>query len=95
MNCSCAPRWRHWPAADSRELSSIRARLNHYYDHAGGRAACLPARLRIEGVETAVDILPWQGSADLAILAGANGLIRLPTEKRRFEPGEMLDVLLI
>jgi molybdopterin molybdotransferase len=77
------------------QLSSIRARLNHYYDHAGGRAACLPARLRIEGVETAVDILPWQGSADLATLAGANGLIRLPTEKRRFEPGEMLEVLLI
>jgi molybdopterin molybdotransferase len=77
------------------QLSSIRAKLNHYYDHAGGRAACLPARLRIEGAETAVDILPWQGSADLATLAGANGLIRLPTEKRRFEPGEMLDVLLI
>jgi molybdopterin molybdotransferase len=77
------------------QLSSIPAKLNHYYDHVGGRAACLPARLRIEGVETAVDILPWQGSADLATLAGANGLIRLPTENRRFEPGEMLDVLLI
>jgi molybdopterin molybdotransferase len=77
------------------QLSSIRARLSHFYDHAGGRAACLPARLKIEGAETAVDILPWHGSADLATLARANGLICLPTEKRRFEPGEMVNVVLI
>jgi len=42
-----------------------------------------------------VDILPWQGSADVATLARANGLARFPAEKRRFEPGTRLEVLLL
>ena len=77
------------------QRSSVRAKLNHAYDHAGHRAAYLPARLDDRGSEKSVVILPWQGSADLATLAQANGLARLPIEKRRFEPGDMLDVLLI
>jgi molybdopterin molybdotransferase len=43
----------------------------------------------------AVDILPWQGSADLATLARANGLARLSGEKLHFAPGMLLDVLLV
>ena len=68
------------------QLSAVRAKLSHAYDHAGGRAACLPARLTECGSELAVEILPWHGSADLATLAQANGLARLPAEKQRFEP---------
>jgi len=75
------------------QLSAIRARLNHAYDHAGGRAACLPARLSKSGAEVAVEILPWHGSADLATLAQSNGLVRLSAEPGRFEPGAELDVL--
>jgi molybdopterin molybdotransferase len=42
-----------------------------------------------------VEILPWQGSADLATLARANGLVRLPNEPIRLAAGTPVDVLLV
>jgi molybdopterin biosynthesis enzyme len=42
-----------------------------------------------------VTILPWQGSADLATLACANGLARLTADKQQLLPGAALDVVLI
>ncbi len=75
------------------QLSAVRAKLTRAYDHAGGRAACLPALLHENGSEFAVEILPWHGSADLATLARSNGLVRLPAEPRRFKAGTDLDVL--
>lgn len=99
------------------EPATVQARLSHAYDHAGGRAACLPARLSVAARDASnrpaaqqnvaagatatqssnlvVEILPWHGSADLATLTRANGLARLPAERRQFEPGTLLDVLLI
>jgi len=75
------------------QLSSVRAKLTDAYAHGGGRAACLPARLDDGGSNKLVEILPWQGSADLATLALANALVRLPAESRQFAPGATLDVL--
>jgi molybdopterin molybdotransferase len=78
--------------------SIVTARLSHDYDHAGGRAACLPARVKdvaLRGEERSVEILPWLGSADLAALARANGLVRLPAEKLRVAAGSAVDVLLV
>jgi molybdopterin molybdotransferase len=82
------------------EPSTITAELSHEYDHGGGRAACLPARVTAsqrsaDGARPAVEIVPWLGSADLAALARANGLVRLPAEKMRLPPGTPVDVLLI
>ncbi|MCI0491666.1 MAG: molybdopterin molybdotransferase MoeA [Planctomycetes bacterium] len=89
---------------------SVTARLSHAYDHPGGRAACLPARVADSGLADAaehclpssragygltVEILPWKGSADLAALARANSLARLPTEAQHFEPGMLVEVLLV
>jgi molybdopterin molybdotransferase len=89
-------------------LPSVRASLSHEYEHAGGRAACLPALVRTAAGSAAesqvssaacrnpsVEILPWQGSADLATLARANALARLSAAAQRLEPGAVLDVLLI
>jgi molybdopterin molybdotransferase len=83
-------------------LPSIDATLAAAFDHPGGRAAYLPARVcdaqqdSAIGTSTAtVEILPWHGSADLATLAWANGLVRLPAEKCRLSPGASLEVLLI
>lgn len=92
----------------------ISARLSHAYEHPGGRAACLPARVTFAGGEspgdvepalrmawtgpahgTTVEILKWQGSADMAALAGANGLVRVRTEPARFQGGEIVDVILL
>jgi molybdopterin molybdotransferase len=75
------------------QLGAVRATLRQPYNHTGGRAACLPALLSNQNSDATVEILPWQGSADLATLAGANGLVRLPAEPRRFDAGTILDVL--
>src|SRR4051794_11014156 len=66
------------------------AKLRHEFDHAGGRAAYLPARLIFGGENghalnkrdtdgksvpadvPTVEILPWQGSADIVTLTRAN-----------------------
>jgi molybdopterin molybdotransferase len=42
-----------------------------------------------------VEILSWQGSADMAALAQANGLSRLPAEPLKLAAGTEIDVLLI
>jgi molybdopterin molybdotransferase len=88
---------------------TVKATLSHAYDHSGGRAACLPARISECGEPLAmpapsqsgamaarplsVEILPWQGSADLAALAKANGLARLSDKPGRLEAGTRLDVV--
>lgn len=82
------------------EPAMITAELSHEFDHRGGRAACLPARVTPshrakKGARPGVEILPWQGSADLAALARANGLVRLPAEKLELSPGTPVDVLTI
>lgn len=97
-------------------LPAVSARLNHAFDHAGGRAAYLPAVVGVTGMESesgatprldlvtiskcppgdlTVTILPWQGSADLATLARANGLARLTAEKQQLVAGAALDVVLV
>jgi molybdopterin molybdotransferase len=94
--------------------AAVTARIDHRFDHAGGRAACLPAHVSIAGdvpqrlsdtpeafTDVArmscpvVEILPWQGSADIAALSHANCLARLPAEKRTLEKGDPIEVLLI
>jgi molybdopterin molybdotransferase len=42
-----------------------------------------------------VEILPWQGSADIATLARANVLAHLPSEKLHYVAGTNIDVLLL
>ena len=76
---------------------TVQAKISHAFDHAGGRAARLPARLSAESSNgsIAVEILRWKGSADLASVARANGLACLPIEQLRLAPGDSLDVLLI
>jgi molybdopterin molybdotransferase len=82
----------------------VTAQLAHKFDHPGGRAAYLPARLAVEpGVELVdsdtrgpfVEILPWQGSADLATLAHADCLVSLPAEKCRLAPGAPITAMMI
>jgi molybdopterin molybdotransferase len=75
---------------------SISAQLIHAFNYKGGRAACLPARLTASVTKPdvwSVDILPWHGSADMATLARANGLVRLGTDSMSLEAGSMIDVL--
>jgi molybdopterin molybdotransferase len=91
--------------------NSVSARLAHTYSHKGGRAACLPARITWgpgtpfrsadssapvgDGRMPSVEILPWHGSADMATLAQADGLVRLPVEPLSLAAGSALEVLLV
>jgi molybdopterin molybdotransferase len=93
------------------ESATVTASLSHAYEHSGGRAACLPARVRradasgdVDAISKeaarlspapSVEILPWQGSADLATLARANGLARFPNDACKFKPGDTLEVILL
>jgi molybdopterin molybdotransferase len=91
-------------------LSSVTAELSHVFQHTGGRAAYLPARVTFPptgrehaggdstvaaGRVPTVEILPWHGSADLVALARANGLVKLAGEPRSLDRGTSLDVLLV
>jgi molybdopterin biosynthesis enzyme len=82
-------------------MQSVRARLAHAYRHPGGRAACLPAHftpgntLGTSQSESQITILPWLGSADLAALADAQALIRLPSVAVDFEAGSIVEAFLI
>jgi molybdopterin molybdotransferase len=91
--------------------SSIQARLGHAFSHAGGREAYLPAAVtyacadqpspksgsvgRRPHDEAHVNLLPWQGSADIVTLTRANALARFSHEKQELEPGAAIEVLLI
>jgi molybdopterin molybdotransferase len=76
-----------------RQLLQSAAKLSHDYDHAGGRAACLPALIEGDAPNERVAILPWQGSADLATLVKANAFVRLPAEKQHLTAGTPINVL--
>lgn len=73
------------------------AQLSQVFDHPGRRAACLPARITWPAKSTdcspSVEILQWHGSADIATLAQANALARLPVEAIHLEPGDSLEVM--
>jgi molybdopterin molybdotransferase len=52
--------------------------------------------LAVPGNQAAsVEILSWLGSADIAALARANALVRLPAEKLQLAAGALVEVLLI
>jgi molybdopterin molybdotransferase len=96
-------------------LAKITGEISHAFEHAGGRAACLPAQVAFplcpsvspdvtfqdpavwptKSNAASVKILPWRGSADLAALAHANGLARLPAAEIRLTAGAPVEVLLL
>jgi molybdopterin molybdotransferase len=82
-----------------RGLPVERAELTAPCDHTGGRAAYLPAHVTLSAGSAAgcpeVEILPWHGSADVATLAKANALARLPEEKLQLPAGAQVDVLML
>ena len=70
----------------------VSAKLSHNFMHKGQRDSCLPARVWHDR-EAMVEILPWHGSADLATLSGANGLVRLAANAGELKTGACVDVL--
>jgi molybdopterin molybdotransferase len=72
-------------------LKAARAALASEFRHRGDRPTYHPARLNCVEDRLVVEPLPWQGSADLRGLAGANALVHFPAGERHYQPGEILE----
>ncbi len=72
----------------------LKARLTRDFTHRGDRPTYHPARLGEDRGPT-VDLIAWQGSADLRGLAIANALAIFPAGDRSYQAGEMIEVLLL
>jgi len=68
------------------------ARLGQPHAQRGDRPVYFPGVLEATDELPVATPLPWQGSADLATLAGANCLIHLPAGQRNYEAGEAVTV---
>lgn len=71
-----------------------RARLTAATKAAPGRPVYLPCTLTQLPTSLTATPLPWTGSSDLVGLASANGMIALPADGGRFEPGDEVEVVM-
>jgi molybdopterin molybdotransferase len=75
----------------------LRARLAHQFCHRGDRMTCFPSRIVETGDDLAesrwIELLRWQGSADLRAAAEADGFAIFAAGDREYAPGEIVDFL--
>lgn len=79
---------------DAHPLPLLEARLAEALNERPGLTHFLPARIEWLGSEPQVSALKWQGSGDIAALAGANCFLVLPAEREKIASGEHVSVLL-
>jgi molybdopterin molybdotransferase len=80
--------------AEAHPLPLVEARLAQALNEKPGLTHLLPARIEWHGAEPQVSALKWQGSGDIAALAGANCFLVVPTEREKIASGERVSVLL-
>lgn len=80
--------------AESHPLPLVEARLAQALNERPGLTHFLPARIEWHGAEPQVSTLKWQGSGDIAALAGANCFLVVPAEREKIASGERVSVLL-
>lgn len=80
--------------ADALALPLVEARLAEALNERPGLTHFLPARIEWHGAEPQVSALKWQGSGDIAALAGANCFLVVPAEREKIASGERVSVLL-
>ena len=74
-------------------LPLVEARLAEGLNERPGLTHFLPARIEWHGAAR-VSALKWQGSGDIAALAGANCFLVVPAEREKITSGEHVSVLL-
>jgi molybdopterin molybdotransferase len=79
---------------DDWHLPRGRARLTVATKAAPGRPVYLPCTLVRSADGLTATPLPWTGSSDLVGLATANGMIALPADGGRYEPGDEVEVVM-
>ena len=74
----------------------LRAALASDFEHRGDRPTYYPARL-IDSDPHArrLELVNWQGSGDLASLATAEALTIFPAGDQQYQPGDVVDALLL
>lgn len=80
--------------AEAHPLPLVEARLGEALNERPGLAHFLPARIGWHGVVPEVKALKWQGSGDIAALAGANCFLLVPAERAEIATGERVSVLM-
>ena len=80
--------------ADAHPLPLVEAQLAEALNERAGLTHFLPARIEWRGAEPHVSALKWQGSGDIAALAGANCFLVVPAEREKISAGEHVSVLL-
>ena len=80
--------------AEAHPLPLVEARLGEALNERPGLAHFLPARIEWHGTKPEVKALKWQGSGDIAALAGANCFLVVPAEREKIPAGESVSVLL-
>jgi len=80
--------------AEGHSLPLVEARLGEALNERPGLAHFLPARIEWRGAEPGVKALKWQGSGDIAALAGANCFLVVPAGREKIATGERVSVWL-
>lgn len=80
--------------AEAHPLPLVEAHLAQPLNERPGLTHFLPARIEWRGAEPHVSALKWQGSGDIAALAGANCFLVVPAEREKITTGERVSVLL-
>jgi molybdopterin molybdotransferase len=80
--------------AEAHPLPLVEARLAEALNERPGLAHFLPARIEWRGIVPEVKALKWQGSGDIAALAGANCFVVVPAESEKIATGERVSVLM-
>lgn len=80
--------------AEAHPLPLVEARLGEALNERPGLTHFLPARIEWHNAEPQVNALKWQGSGDIAALAGANCFLVVPAEREKIASGERVSVLL-
>lgn len=77
-----------------RKLSFVHARLKSEIRVKPGLKRFLPAKLTGEFEDSQVELVPWQGSGDIAATARANCYAVIPPDRELISAGEMIPILL-
>ncbi|HKW64746.1 MAG TPA: gephyrin-like molybdotransferase Glp [Candidatus Acidoferrum sp.] len=80
--------------ADAHPLPLVEAQSAEALNERPGLTHFLPARIEWHGAEPQVSALKWQGSGDIAALAGANCFLVVPAEREKIASGERVSVVL-
>src|SRR5205807_8570193 len=80
--------------AEGHSLPLVEARMGAALIERPGLAHFLPARIEWRGAEPGVKALKWQGSGDIAALAGANCFLVVPAGREKIATGERVSVWL-